>query len=689
MVVSAHNYFAERFRRIDGDRDTVIAAMVVLGFTLVSDEVGQVRRAFGGRVPISHIILGRRTVADPTWAIAMGAIKVALDQAKETVIHVLAPTRVEAQQRELAAYCPTVGWLYTLSTPSLGVRNNSLGSLEKLIQADGSLCQFISYDPATESAAAAPTVSTAAETYDLSGADEDADSVTLNMAVQQDLATPEETSFTAARAIVNASAGPYVLQNGWVLSTGIDTVGPFDVEIESTAATMDSTIAETYVVVNGQICEFIVDGVAVQFAIDATNYAVPAAATAAEFAADALGNAGIAAVLMFADAAGKVRVTTLSEGHGSSVAIGGNTTAALAAVFAFPAGGAVGTGNVANVDAVTAEELALLNAVESGLLYMSDEAGTTRMRSDVMGTAAKVTIYVASSAGLLAAMGLVVGVTAGTGDAQNASQVTSAELFAATSADITGPTYTDEGTLVKLVGTLGSGSLHYLYLVGSLADALGIAGTYFGEGVVDDWADAALVGARAGLALDQAPPDAGHLTFNNVAVLGMYGTRTLTIPEQQRLNRTQHVNTLVLLSVARGPEFHDGRLSIPFASGAPTYTDQWIATHWLALYMANVLSARLNSVADSGNQLAYYSETAYAPFVLTAIQDAEAVAVQSKALAFVDTTTPTASKPTGVIVVPKTQLSPSQQQLRIGLIRVRAKLAAALHGLIVEIVLEA
>lgn len=686
LVLSQHSVFAARYLRLDGDANTVPAAMIAMGFSFYSSEVQSVKRVFSGRVPITYILLGRRAPVDPTWGVALTAIKVALDVGQETVVHVYAALRVESQQRAIAAYCSAQGWLFTLATPSVGVRNNALGSLEKLIQGDGSLCNIISYDPATESGAAAPTVHSGPENYTLTGYDDTALTVSLALSIQQDVDTPEAVVFTASRAQVNAGAGPYNLEPGWILAAGVDGLGPWPATIAATAAIMTS-ISGPFLLVNGQVVQVVVNEVPYTYSVTAANYANILAATATEIAAEAMLLAPLAAVLTLSDSAGAVRGTTVRRGHGASWRMGANTAPAFLAALGFSVAGATGTGNVGNVDAVTATELQTLVTAASGLTFAQNIAGLLRFRSFRAGTGATVALDATSTAGLLTALTLGAGVTAGSGDAVNAGATTSTELYTVLSA-LTGPTVTVTATgTVKLAGTKGTGALHTLYLVGPLADALGIAGTFAGAGIAEDWADASLIGARAGLALDSAPPDAGHLTWNDVSVLGAYGTRSLTVSEMKRLNRTQHVNTFCLINPARGPEFHDGRLSLPFASGSPAFVDQWIATRWIAQYLIATFVARLAALSDVNDQLAFFSEAAYAPFILACVGDVEAVGVRSKALAFVDTTAPTVNKPTGVIVVPKINLSPSLLQQRQGQVIVRCQLASALHGLLAQVTL--
>lgn len=696
MHVSEHALFAERYKVITANKDTIKGAMMSLGFDPLSPDTLAVQQVFNGRVPVTQIVIGRRNPADPTWEAAFTSIKAALDVGKVTVFDVLHPYHSDgAVQREIAKAAWARQWLYHFTTPSEDVRNNEPDSVDKDIISDGSVCNMIYYDPAGQSGADFASVTTGPETYVLTGKDDTKQSVTLAMSVSQDGGAGTEVSVTTAKAVVTGTAAAtFSGANGDKLVTGVDNLGPFEGILAATPATMDSGNAQPFALTDGQTVQWLVDGVSYTYLVAAANYGGnPGAATAAQIAADPAIPAPLAAVLTFAAVAGKVRVTTVHSGSTAIVRVGPNTAAGWVAALKFPTNGAKGTGNVGNVAAYTADELQAIIRAASKMLYATaivpdannpfDKA--IQLVSFQYGTGAKVTIYNTSTPGMLAAHGLVAGVTAGSGDAVNGAAVTAAELYAKVSPLSPAFTVTNLGDKVSIAGTAGKGAYHSIKLVGPLADALGIGGVKLGPGIDDDFADYRWVGEMAGLPLDQSPPNAGHLTWSDVSAPGLYGDRTLIEAEQNRLNREQNVNVFILLSPSRGPEFADGRLSISFASGAPQYLDQIRAVRWFAMYLVRVFKANYDMVRDGNDQIGFTSEADYTPYVLTSVAQAEGVAVRSKALAFVDVDPPTPSKPTGVTVVPKDKLSPTNKGLRIGEVVVTARMGTALHGLLVQV----
>lgn len=699
MHLSTHALFAERYKVITADKNTIKGKMVDLGFDALSPDTIAVTAAFQGRVPITEIVLGRRSPADPTWDAAWTAIKTQLDIAKIVVVHALTPDRTGSVQRELAAAAMARSALFHFTTPDPDVRDNEPDAFTRDIITDGSVCVMTYYDPAGQSGAAAPSVTTLPETYVLTGKDESAKVVTLAMSVLSDAGVSSPASFTVGKAVVTGSiaAATFAGANGQNLDVLVDGLGPFSAVLQATAAIMTSENVQPFALADGMVVEWIVDGVPYTYAVAAVNYGGnPAAATAAQIVADPAIPAPLAAVLGLADVAGAVRATTVHQGSTATVKIGPNTDPGWIAALKFPVNGGKGTGNVANVLAYTMDELVAImrsvsklqfaSAVVPDLNVPTDKA--LEMVSYQWGTGADITIAGTSSAPMLAALGLVAGSTPGTGHAVNGAAVTAAELFARLNLLANPPaTVTNLGDRVKITGVSGIGKYHWLRFIGPLADALKIGGTKFGPGVDDDYADYRWVGEMAGLPLDQAPPNGGHLTWNDVSTPGLHGDITLTETEQARLTQEQNVNVFVLLSPSRGPEFADGRLSISFASGAPSYADQWVAVRWLALYLVRVFKANYDAVRDSNNQMGYASEADYTPYVITCVTQAEEVAVLSRCLAYVDATPPTAAKPTGVVITPKAKLSPTLKGLRIGEVKITAKLGSALHGILATITL--
>lgn len=683
LIVDEHTAWSELVRRWDGDAATVRANMIAAGLSPHSGTVRQAYSTLRRKNAPSYILTGRRDIAHPNWTAALDAIKAAMVEAGETAKYLLTPIRTESVVRTFFAWATANAMLPASAVPSSGIRSNAVGSLEKLIRADGSQGILIYHDPAVASAAAPPAATTTAGPWAITPG--------AAMSVTQDSEEPETCVFDAAVASVTGTGdSTFTGADGDHLDFRIDGgATTYIAEIDASPAVLTASLSEPYALVDGQVVEVEISGVIKSWAVDALNYGVVGAATAAEMATEAndvaaLGTAGTAS-----GAGGVFKITSAKSGNAQYITLTANTDATWAASAGFTLGqAAAGAGNVGDATAYTNAELVDIVTAETG----NDQIGfasTTKfgLRGLRAGTGGSVQILASSTAGMLTELGLSAGTTAGTGDAADAGAVTRSELFDLVDTDITEPTVSTDiaaGT-VTITGDLGSGTDRTLLIAGQLADETGLAGDYTGEGAEDDYADGAWVGTRAGLALDQAPPNAGPLSWDNVAPgAGLYGDK-LQPGEVDRLINVQHVNTLTVVRTARGPEFHDGRLVSPYENGQPAYADQWVSAHWIAAQVASVCKDDFDRLTDGGGKISYFSSDAYAGFLRGSIQRALETAYTAGHSSGVDMEPPTDDKPTGVIIVPKSQLSASTVGSRKARALVYVELAGALQGVIVEI----
>lgn len=671
LLVSEHEVWSERYRVYAS-----AAAVLADGFGLYSDEYRWALAFFSTPGAPPTVVFGRRAITDLSWAAALAAVKAAIDAApadtRPRVWHVLATSQVEADQRALAAACTPYGWLFHLVTPSAAVRNDALGSLEKLIRADNSLAVISYYDAAAESGAAVPTAVTTDGPWSLSDGQQ--------MSVSQDGGTAEICTFNAAPAILTATPEPYALVSGNVLAFKIDGSTVYLATILATAATITSSLSETFALVNGQTAALLVDGVEVTWTVTAANYVNVALATAAEVVAEALGVPAVAAVVSAAALAGFVSFTTLSKGTSSTLEVGPSADAAWAAAFGFGQG--VGAGNVAVEGIVTALELATLADNVSDGSPASVSGGRFVLSSLVVGTSGEIEIDAATSANMLAETGFVVGTTNGSGDAANAASVTPLELFTLINTDITVPDVLNEDPQLRINGTLGVGAVHALQIIGPLANAVGLAGTFPGAGVDRDYMEAQWVARRAGLAFDAAPPNNGNLTWCNVALGStVYGVRSLSDSQVVHLNVSQGVNVPYLVTPSRGPETTDGRLNLRYSNDVTAFIDQWTALRWLPEWLTANLKAAMDILNDAGDQVDY-TDAGIDAWIRDELQGLLDIAVASRVLAFKDLSDPTPAKPTGLLITPKANLSSEDLSQRLGRYTLRVQLSGALHGVI-------
>lgn len=695
LIVTTHTLYNVRVKRYDGNRDEVMAALVTAGFDKYGEAVGNAGQVLNQPLCPAYVLQGRRAPSDPTWGFTLDAVYAALQANKKLggVGYLLCETYDEGDQRAIAAWASAKGILYGFTTPSMAVRTNLPGSLEKLIQADGSLCFMIAYDPALESNASAPFTPTVlppgTNTWNIPPG-----SV---VAINQDEDTPFQVVWNAEKAFATAAAGPYNGESGWKIDYSFDGGATFSLLLDAAAAEMIAPKAPVppYVLADGQDVEIFVNGVAVPWVVTAANYGGnPAVATATQMMNEAntfLNPAGATAT----DTGGVFAIHTSRRGTGANLYVGSNTTNAWRVATGLTTNTVYkGTGNVADVDAINASELDALATKISGTSDASEVVGgdTFRLESAAYGSGATVSIKSTSTTLFRTALGG--DFTApdpadffGSGDAANSGLVTPQEVynkilavFAAIVPPPVVPTVVIAGSVVTITGTKGVGRDRTLYLVGPLADILGIAGTWYGDGVAQDWAAAAMIGARAGLDLAAAPPGAGHLTWHAIPLNGVWGQRSLTNNEMERLNNTQHVNCVPVIDEGTGAQTMGGLLVIAGTGNINLWIDQFIATKWFAEFLAFIMFSKMMSISKSLNSISFFNESAYSGFIIGCVEDAETTAVNSRALAFVDTEAPTLDKPTGVEIPPRISLSPAQVNTRSTPYRVKVQLSGYLHG---------
>jgi phage tail sheath protein FI len=223
-----------------------------------------------------------------------------------------------------------------------------------------------------------------------------------------DINTPASKTSTAATATIPTAAlvatpgsvlgtvvEPFDLEPGDTLVLVVDGGTPATATLAATAAARESGNAAPFALADGQTLLVRIDGGSVQtIAFLASEFADIAAANAAEVAAviNAKISGGKAIVT-----GGGTRVTVASDRRGtaSGVEITGGTANA---VLGFPTGAAIGTGNVADIDAVTAAEVKTIVEGAVAGVTVTDEAGRVRMTSATTGPTSSVQVAAASTA---------------------------------------------------------------------------------------------------------------------------------------------------------------------------------------------------------------------------------------------------------------------------------------------------
>lgn len=195
--------------------------------------------------------------------------------------------------------------------------------------------------------------------------------------------------------VLGSVVEPFDLEPGDTLVVAVDGGAPPTATFLATAAARETGNTAPFVLADGQTLTIRIDsGPEQTIAFLASEFANIAAATATEIAA--VINAKIAGARATVSAGG-TRVTIASDRRGTSSAIdvtGGTANAALG----FVTGEVTGTGNVANINAVTVAEVkAVVEAAVAGVTVTSD-AGRTSISSNAAGASSSVQVQAASTA---------------------------------------------------------------------------------------------------------------------------------------------------------------------------------------------------------------------------------------------------------------------------------------------------
>lgn len=193
--------------------------------------------------------------------------------------------------------------------------------------------------------------------------------------------------------VLSSIAAPYNLEPGDTLIVDRDALGQATATFNATAGTRTCANNGPYVLTNGMTLTVAVDGGAVQTVTFTTGQFVAiGAATPAEVAAAINGSL----VGGRADVSGSaVRITSDKRGTSSGVNVTGGTANTP---LGFVTGNSAGTGNVANIDAVSAAEVkTVVEAAVSGVT-VTNVSGYQRITSSTSGGSSMVQVVAGSTA---------------------------------------------------------------------------------------------------------------------------------------------------------------------------------------------------------------------------------------------------------------------------------------------------
>lgn len=220
------------------------------------------------------------------------------------------------------------------------------------------------------------------------------------------------TDAATPAVLTGVNAAPYDAEPGDDISVDVDGGGAATATLAATAAVNTSGNTENFALTDTNDIQVQIDGGPTQTVVfNSADFTAIGAATAAEVAA--VLNAGLTGCSV-ADVGGAVVITSDSRGTASQVAIVGGSDAA---VLGFPAS-VVGTGNVADIDAVTfAEFKAIVEAAIPALTVTETAPGSGIPVLTSNTTGASSSLEITASTNLQTLAGLPAGPVSGSAGA--------------------------------------------------------------------------------------------------------------------------------------------------------------------------------------------------------------------------------------------------------------------------------
>lgn len=216
---------------------------------------------------------------------------------------------------------------------------------------------------------------------------------------QSQVATLTLLSASAAAttgAVTGTLTAPFNLEPADTLDVDIDGGGPATATFNATAGTVTSGNSEPFTIGTGDDLQVEVDGGIAQTIIIQSGEVTDGAATAVEVAA--VLTAGLTGATA-TDSAGDVVITSDSRGTASSIqVIGGTMNSAGMTPLAFVTSLNSGTGNVADIDAVTIAEVKTIVELAVAGSLVTDVNNFAKIESTTTGTASTVQVVVTSTA---------------------------------------------------------------------------------------------------------------------------------------------------------------------------------------------------------------------------------------------------------------------------------------------------
>lgn len=526
--------FPTRIKAYSGTRTQILALLAADGFATTSAAYRQAQAALAQDGPPSTIYIGRKDAGDADWTAAMDAIYA---EDSDSWYAVCIDARDSAAIQQVSAWCEPPGEdpkfaLFIAQTASAQVRDNAPGNFASVIAAAGrQRTALVWHDPETASGYGPATLTSRRGPFAFGSSE--------SLSLRVDGGSTQSFAFSAAAAVLTGSnTETFDLSAGGSLVLAANGLASQSVDFTSTAATVLSANTQTYNLAPGDTLAMRVDGGAIQ---TATFDAGPAVTTGgatepfsitngwkldlqinggatqsftfdgSETTADDVADLINATAIGFSaadDGSGAVELTTDRLGTSAEIEILNTSTGSLLTELGLSAGSDTGTGDVADIDAVTAAEIVtVVNADTTGITATAP-SGAVRLTSDTLGTSSRIQV---TGGNVNTALGFPTSEAKGTGPFVDASVATASEVASLINANAAGLTASVSTGAVRLTSdVLGTGS-SVTITAGTVATTLGLAsGTVTGTG---DFADASAATAseiaiKIGATLTDASVDA-------------------------------------------------------------------------------------------------------------------------------------------------------------------------------------
>jgi hypothetical protein len=502
--------FPTRIKSYSGTPNEMQALLEADGFAADSPARRQVAAAMAQDGPPSTIWIGRSDAADLTWGETLDAIAAEND---DDWYAMCVDVRDSASIQQIHAWVTPIGTdpkfaLYVAQTDSAQVLNAAPGNFADVIAAYGDNRTVLLYhDPASASGFGPASVTSRTGLFNFGASAE--------LEFRFDGGATQTFTFTnAAAEVLGSNTGPFDLSAGGILTLAANGQTAQEVDFDSTSAEVSSTVAEPFDLEPNDQLFVRVDGGAAQpvtvaavAAVDLGSVAEPYVLAAAEHL-DLEINGGAAQVFVFSgteataqevadlinatavgftasDVGGAVELRTDMRGTGASIEVLVASTAGLLVDLGLPVGTQSGTGDVADIDAVTTAELVtVVNADTTGVVA-SDVDGYLVITADSIGTGSRVQV---TGGAVNLVLAFPTSEATGAGPFVDATAAEAAEVAALINESVAGLVASVDTDAVLLTSDILGTSSSIEVTAGAVATELGLAaGLEQGTG---DFADA-------------------------------------------------------------------------------------------------------------------------------------------------------------------------------------------------------